>query len=179
MRITRNGGHISIRDQPGLYWFLGLFLLTGGVIGVAMPLGLATDTETLGPGQRLASVLIGLGVGAGALWWLWRNPGSQVQLDLTRRHLRLVRFGLSGRHVRRIRFEDLESVEVEDGMDSDGDPVWRPAVRLETGELVLLSQLWSHDRAGLDAALATVAEACRLPGLAQRIRGPLGGSHTG
>ena len=40
--------------------------------------------------ERLASILVGIGVSTGALWWLARSPASQVQLDLTSRRLRMV-----------------------------------------------------------------------------------------
>ena len=163
MRIRRNGGHISIRDRPAPFWALGLFLLAGGLVAVAMPLGLATNAGTLEPWERLASIGVGLGVGAGALWWLGRSPGTEVQLDLTRRRLRLLRFGLSGRQVRWLSFDDLGSVEVDQGTDSDGGTVWRPAVRLQSGQLVLLSELWSHDQAAVEEGASVVAEACRLP----------------
>jgi len=160
VRITRHGGQISVRDRPGLFWFLGLFLLSGGVLGVAMPLGLATNADTLDPWERLASMGIGLGVIAGALWWLGQNPATQVQLDLTRRRVRLVRLGISGRQVRQFSFDDLASVEVDHGTDDEGGSIWRPAVRLKSGELVTLSQLWSHDQAGVERGIAAVAEAC-------------------
>lgn len=163
MRIRRTGGQISIRDRVGPFWALGLFLLAGGLLAVAMPLGLATNAGDLEPWERLAIVGVGLGGSAGALWWLGQSPGTQVQLDLTRRRVRLVRFGLSGRQVRWLSFNDLESVEVEPGTDSEGGTVWRPAVRLRSGELVLLSQLWSHDRAEVEEGVSVVAEACRLP----------------
>jgi hypothetical protein len=163
VRIRRSGGRITIRDQVGPFWVLGLFLLAGGLLAVAMPLGLATNAGELEPWERLASVGMGLGVAAGALWWLRRSPGTQVQLDLTRRRLRLVRFGVSGRQVSWLSFDDLASAEVDQGTDSDGGPVWRPAVRLRTGQLVLLSELWSHDKAGVEEGVSVVAEACRLP----------------
>lgn len=85
-----------------------------------------------------------------------------MQLDLTRRRLRLVRFGLSGRQVRSFSFDELGSAEVEQGAHSDGGTVWRPAVRLHGGQLVLLSELWSHDRAEVEESVSVVAEACRL-----------------
>ena len=90
MRITRNGGHISIRDRPAPFWALGLFLLAGGVVAVAMPLGLAANAGDLEPWERLATVGLGVGMSAGALWWLGRSPATHVQLDLTHRRLRLV-----------------------------------------------------------------------------------------
>jgi hypothetical protein len=141
-----------------------LFLLASGGLGVAMPLGLAANAGDLEPWERLAASGVGLGVIAGAVWWLARSPATRVQFDLTRRRVRLVRLGLRGRHVRQLSFEELESVEIEQGTDSDGGTVWRPAFRLRAGGLVLLSELWSHDLAGLQATMAVLAAACRLPG---------------
>ena len=113
------------------------------------------------PWERLASIGVGIGVSTGALWWLARNPATRVQVDLTRRRLRLVQFGLSGRLVRQLSFADLASVEVEQGTDDEGGLLWRPAVRLRSRELIRLSELWSHDKAG--AVAGVVAEACGLP----------------
>ena len=165
MRIKRNSGQITIRDRPAPFWGLGLFLLAGGLMAVAMPLGLATNAGDLEPWERLASIGIGIGVSTGALWWLARSPATQVQIDLTRRRLRLVRFGLSGRRVRQLSFADLASVEVEQGTDDEGGLIWRPAVRLRNGALVRLSELWSHDQAAVETGAGVVAEACGLPSL--------------
>ena len=162
MRIARNGGQITIRDRPGPFWALGLFLLAGGLVAVAMPLGLATNAGDLEPWEGLASIGLGVGVSAGALWWLARNPATQVQLDLTQRRLRVVRFGLSGRLVRQLSFDDLVSAEMEQGTDDEGGLIYRPAVRLRSGAKILLSELWSHDQAGVDEGRAAVAEACGL-----------------
>jgi hypothetical protein len=166
MRITRDGGCVTLQDRVAPYWLLGVFLLTGGVLAIAMPFGLATNSARLELWERLASVIIGLGASWGALWWLRRSPASRVGLDLTRSRISLVRLGLSGRERRQLAFRDLTGVEVESGTDSEGGTVWRPAVRLRSGEQVLLSQLWSHDRREVEEVVATVAGICRLPGLA-------------
>ena len=162
LRITRTDGQISIRDRPAPSWALGGFLLVGGLVAVAMPLGLATNADDLEPWERLASLGIGLGVSIGALWWLARNPKMRVQLDLTRRQVQLVRIGLSGRHVRRLSFDDLMAAEIEQGSDSEGGAIWRPTVRLRDGQRVLLSELWSHDRAEAKEGVAVLAAACGL-----------------
>jgi hypothetical protein len=142
---------------------LGGFLLVGGLVAIAMPLGLATNADDLELWERLASLGIGVGVSIGALWWLARNPKTHVQLDLTRRQVQLVRIGFSGRHVRRLSFDELEAAEVEQGSDSEGSPIWRPVARLRDGQRVLLSELWSHDRAGVAEGVAAVAAVCGLP----------------
>jgi hypothetical protein len=163
MRISRAGGRITLRDQAAPYWGLGLFLLAGGVLAIAGALGLATNAAELEPWERFSSLGVGVGVAAGALWWLAQNPTTEVRLDLTRRLLTVVRSGVRGRQVRRLSFDELKGVELVQGTDSDGDPIWRPAARLQSGELVLLSELWSHNQAAVRAGAAAVADSCRLP----------------
>ena len=163
MRINREGGLIILRDRPAPYWALGLFLLAGGVLSIAMPLGLATNAGELERWEALASIGVGIGVAAGALFWLSQNPATEIRLDLTRRRLTLVRLGLRGRQLRQLPFDELVSLELVEGSDSDGDPIWRPAARLRNGEMLLLSELWSHDQAAVRAGAAAVADACRLP----------------
>jgi hypothetical protein len=141
---------------------LGLFLLAGAALAVLMPLGLATNARVLTAWQRLASVAIGMLGGAGILWWLGMNPATRVQIDPGSRELRIRRLGLMGRHTRALRFAELEYVGVQGGQDSDGGAVWRPFVRLRSGEVVLLSRIWNHDRPGAEKAIAVVAEACGL-----------------
>jgi hypothetical protein len=154
---------ITLRDRAGPYWFLGLFLLSGGLLSIAMPLGLATNAGELQPWERLTALVLGLGVSAGALWYLARCPATTVQLDLTRRLLTLVRTGLHGRKVRRLPFTELTSVELNQSKDSDGDPLWRAAIRLGSGEVIPLSELWSHDREAILAGASAVTQSCRVP----------------
>jgi hypothetical protein len=162
MRIIRSQHLISIQDQVAPFWALGLFLLAGGVAAVAMPFGLASNADELEQWERYACGAIGIGIIAGALWWLRQNPSTRVHLDLLRRHLRLERSGLRLRETRQLQFDDLAGVRVEQGTDSDGGAVWRPAVHLRDGQMVLLSELWSHDRAAVEQAVEVVAEACGL-----------------
>ena len=163
MRVTREGGMITLRDRAGPHWLLGLFLLSGGLLGIAMPLGLATNAGELEHWERLAALIVGIGVSAGAIWYLTQCPATVVQLDLTRRQLTLTRTGLNGRQVRQLSFTELTSVELAERKDSDGDPMWRPVIRLGSGETLLMSDLWSHDHKAVLAGAAVLAESCRLP----------------
>ena len=162
MRITREGGRVFLRDQAALFWALGIFLSAGGALAIAMSLGLAQNTDELKPWERLAGAAVGLGVFAGGLWWLAQNPGTKVELDRNRRSLRLVRWGILGREVRELRFDQLESVVAEESENGDGGKVWRPTVRLRSGDVLPLSLLWSHDESGIRSAVTTVTEACGL-----------------
>jgi hypothetical protein len=162
MRITRQGGLITIRDRPGPFWALGLLLLFGGGVALALALGLASNAGEIEPWARVASGLIGLGVGAGAIWWLRRSSATRAELDLTRQRLTLVRLGLAGRLVVQLELSEIGGVEEEQGTDGDGGVIWRPLLRLRNGERIALSELWSHDEKEVKRAVAVVTEACRL-----------------
>ena len=162
MRVTRVGGQIVLRDRPGPFWMLGLMLLTGGAFAIAMPLGLAADAGEIEPWARVASLIIGLANCAGAIWWLNRSLASRAEFDLTRRRLTLVRVGLPGRRVVQVELADIVGVEAERGSDSDGGVIWKPVLRLRSGERVNLSELWNHDEQEVKRAVGMVAEVCRL-----------------
>lgn len=162
MRITRENGHVIIRDQAVSHWSLGLFLLAGGLVCIAAPLGLANDSDRLQLWERLTGIVIGLGVCTGAFWWLRRSPVTRIVLEPGRRRMQLVRLRLSGRKVEEFRFDEVAEVNVEHGKDSDGDPVMRPVARLKCGTDIRLSELWSHDAKGVLEAAAEIARTCGL-----------------
>ena len=163
MRIQHEGGQVWLRDHVAPFWALGAFLFAGGALGIGLPLGLVENAGDLKLWERFASGAIGLGLCTGAFWWLVRSPGSTVRLDLTRRSLRLVRWSILGREVRELRFDELAGTKIEESEDSDGGKVWRPGLRLQGGDVLLLSKLWSHDERGVRATVDAIAELCRLP----------------
>jgi hypothetical protein len=153
-----------IRDRSGSHWLLGLFLAAGGLLGVAAPLGLLRDYQRLHPWERAASIAIGVGLIAGALWWLRRSPATRLTIDPGRRSLRIVRLGLHGREVQDLRLDEIGGVTIEHSEDSDGDPVTRPVAHLRSGAVLPLSMLWSHDHGAVAAAAEELARICGLPG---------------
>jgi hypothetical protein len=132
-----------------------------------MALGLATNADQLKTWERLASVGIGIGVCVGALWWLARSPRTQIDLDLTHHSLSMVRWSILGRQRQQLPFDQLETALVQESEDDEGGKVWRPALRLRDGEVLVLSELWSHDRPAVQSAVTTVTEECGL-----KTRGP-------
>jgi hypothetical protein len=162
VRVRRVNGHIQISDRAGAHWLLGLFLLAGSVLALAAALGLVADVGSLRSWERGMVLVIGLGGGAGALWWLHRSPSTRVTFDLAGRRIQLVRLGLSGRHVQELGFEQAARVAVERGQDDEGGDVSRLVLHLRSGATVLLSELWSHDHRNVIAAASAVADACDL-----------------
>lgn len=163
MRVARHDGRIVLTDTVGPFWILGAMFVVGGVIGVMASAGLAANLGQVAPWQRLAGLLIGTGVAAAGVWWLGLNPQTTSEIDAAARVLRVTKTGLMGRDARVVAFDEIQAVTVEYGADTDGDPVCRPTLRLQAGGTVRLSELWSHDRAAVDAAIRAVAAATGAP----------------
>jgi hypothetical protein len=163
MRVARHDGRIVLTDTVGPFWILGAMFVVGGVMGVMASAGLAATLGQVAPWQRLAGLLIGAGVAAAGVWWLGLNPQTTSEFDPAAREARLTKTGVAGREVRVVAFDEILAVTLEYGADSDGDPVCRPALRLQQGGSVRLSELWSHDRPAADAALRAVAAVTGAP----------------
>lgn len=163
MRIVRTAARLELRDRVAPFRTLGAMCVLGGAIGILMPLGLSSNAAALPTFQRLVVYGIGLLVTGGGIWLLGINPATHTDIDRERRHLVVTRMGIAGRRVRRAGFDDLEAACIEYGHDSDGDAVCRPAVRLRGGELLRLSELWSHDSDAVRAAVAAVSDATGAP----------------
>ena len=146
MRIRRTATGLVINDSPGLSWILGgLFVVVGGVFFLG-PLGLFKNSHKLSfILGAIVSLLGAVGICTGL--WVWkRSPCSRVQAKISEQCLVVTRWGLAGRDELRVPFGDVEEFEIETGVDSDGDAVFRPLLRRRDRTRVLLSMLHVHDR---------------------------------
>jgi hypothetical protein len=146
-----------VEDSPGLSWILGgLFVFVGGAFALGS-LGLFTNAADLSFGIRTAIFVLGtIGICAGG--WVWkRSPLSRVQVNVSERYILINRWGLTGRERTRVDFADVQAVEVETSTDSEGDPVYRPILRLHNKAPVFLSLLHVHDRAQLERVIQEIA----------------------
>jgi hypothetical protein len=55
------------------------------------------------------------------------------------------------------RFDDVATVEPEQRLDSEGDPMWRPVLVLKSGERIPMMANWRNDR---DSIVAICRQAC-------------------
>jgi hypothetical protein len=146
-----------VEDSLGLSWILGgLFFFVGGVFALGS-LGLATNAAELSFGVRTVIFVLGaIGVGTGV--WVWqRSPLSRVQVNVSDRYILINRWGITGRERTSVNFADVLAVELETGTDSEGDPVYRPILRLRNQAPVLLSLLHVHDRAQVERVIREIA----------------------
>ena len=153
MRIQKTATGLVITDSPGLSWILGgLFVVVGGVFFLG-PMGLFNNSDNLSFIMRaLVSLLGGVGICTGL--WIWtRSPCSRVQTAISEQSVVITRWGLTGRQEFRVPFADVAGFEIETGVDSDGDAVFRPLLRRRDKTTVLLSVLHVHDKIQIEQVI--------------------------
>ena len=139
MKITRSTRQLILQDSPGLHWILGaLFLAVGGLF-VAGPLGLFENSDDLSPLMKLSVIAMGCcAVGVGG-WVIYQSPLTAIVFDRVQGQLVEKRRGLLGGSTTRCRLADISTVCVVKDRDDEGDPIYRVAVSLRSGEVVPLS----------------------------------------
>ncbi len=172
MRIIQSNGVVTATDTPGLHWLLGGLLATVGAVFVAATLGLADNAAGQPPGVRAFAGLAGpVGVIAG-LGVIRAAPRIRTEFDTTAAEVR-VRRGRGA--VESFPLGDIEAVELDQSKDGDGNPVYRPALRLRGGGQVLLASAWMHH--GPREAATELAALLGVPGPAGGVAsGPAGAS---
>jgi hypothetical protein len=158
MKVTQAGDQLALHDSPGCFWLLGLFFVTIGSLFVAGPLGLFSNVEEVSAPVRALTLLMGLvAVGTG-LYVIDSAPTTHVVLDARTGELRLKRRGLFRRETVEHSLSEIAAVYVEESEDSEGDAVFRPAMKMWTGKEIPLSALWLHPSAGCEGTVETVKE---------------------
>lgn len=145
-----------IRDSPGLFWILGALFVGVGALFALGALALFSDAGTMGVASRsLAFAMGSVGVATG-VWFLRRSPASSVIVDAANRVVIVRRVGLRGRQETLVPFDDVRSAEIEQGVDDEGNAVYRPTITTKYGAVVLLSELHVHDKARVEQVLEDV-----------------------
>lgn len=138
----------SLSDSTPILWLLaGLF----GFVGACFLVLAAKELERGNPGLPAAGAMA---AGFAGIIVAFYAAGQAERLILRADRLRRT-VHLSGRLPWRRRDmswqrHEIMGVEIEQDEDSDGDPIWRAVLALETGEHVPLMACWRHDRAACE-----------------------------
>ncbi len=151
--INTSDSQTILEDRPGCFWLFGMFFFVIGGIFVFGVLGLFNNWEEVSIWVRLFTLALGVvGMGAG-LYMIDRSPRSRAIWDLSARRLTLLRTGLSSKEQSQYDFSEIDQYMIEQGEDSGGDPIYRPALQLIDGSRKPISLLWNHNREDVEQAV--------------------------
>lgn len=156
MQIRSDDGTLILRDRPGPEWLAGALFATVGSLFVLVPVLSAVPVDPPYGAIALAMGCIAVGTG---LYLFANAPRSIVTVAPRRREIELRRISLFGRERECVPFRTVAAVALEEATDGDGDPCWRPVLRLVDGRDLPLTQLYRHNKDDLDALCARLREA--------------------
>jgi hypothetical protein len=158
MRITSTPEQLTLRDNPGCFWFLGLFFIAVGLPFIAGPLGLFTNNNEVSLPVKAFAVVMGcIAVGVG-VHLIYEAPVTATVFDRLTGEAVIKERGLFKNSARRIALAEIKSTAIDEKKDSDGDPIYRPLITLHDQQTVLLSSLWIHDKEATEEVVRAVQD---------------------
>lgn len=168
MRVRASGHRLCIDDRPTLHWAVGALFL---VVGTAF-VGLGVTDGTAGRFAQIAAVFMGTAGIATALYVWRRAPRSRLEIDAPADRIVIRRDGVGRHETVRHRLRNVAAVSVEEGTDTDGDPVYRVVLSLRDGTVEEILPVWQHDRTGCEQLVHDARRFLAAAGVAIRDRKP-------
>jgi hypothetical protein len=146
MQTTQTANELIIRETPGCLWIFGLFFaLVGGVFVYGALGGLADYQRHAAWMLVLAFVMGSIAIAAG-IRIIYRAPITRVVVDRLEETVSMTRFGLFGKQETSYAFDEIEQFCLIEELDDESNPIWFLGMNFQSGEIVKISSLPSHDR---------------------------------
>lgn len=136
---------LILRDTAGCLWLLGFFFITIAgtfVIGLA---GAFTNVNELSDFEKLLGWFISLSGVVAGIWVIYTHPGVHARFDKSTNSVTINRKGLMKNVNETYRLSEIADVVLDETTDSDGDPFYRIALKLNRDKQVLLFSTGLHD----------------------------------
>jgi len=144
MRVTKADRTVTFEHTPGPTWLLGGLLVFLGAVFLVGTLGLTRGPGTLADWERLTVALFGCVALVAGGWLCWRAPRSHARLDLASGIGRVDQIGIGIRETIEVPLDVIDAVVLHYVSRGDRGDMFRPALQLRDGRLVLLSPVWMH-----------------------------------
>ncbi|MCC6930441.1 MAG: hypothetical protein IT359_15755 [Gemmatimonadaceae bacterium] len=144
MRYTNVDRTITLVHTPGMHWILGGLFIAVGIVAMVASLAVSPDVGGSVAMERLGGATAGFVALVAGTWVCWRSPRTQAVLDQASGLWRIERLGIGVRETIEFPVDVVDAVELDHAKDDEGGDIYRPALRLRDGRLVLLSPVWLH-----------------------------------
>jgi len=148
--------NLVLKDSAGCFWMLGLFFVVIAETFIIGLLGAFHNLNELNELERTGVWFISLGGLAAGIWFIYTNPGTRLDFNKTENMLTIQRRGLMRNEVEKYRLNNIEEVMLIESKDTDGDPVYRVELKIKYEKNVSLTELWVHDKEGLQQIIDTI-----------------------
>lgn len=138
-------------------WLAALWFIAGGVLCLAM---LVLDGDSLSNRDRIALFVIGCGVLAGGIYFMFCSPRVVVVFDLVEGRVRYESGAPFRRAVRiDVPVADVEGYSIQESRDSEGDPWHQLYLKVAGHRPLLLTGASHYNRATLSDVCSEISSA--------------------
>jgi hypothetical protein len=144
--IEHTSRKLILRDTAGCIWLLGFFFLAIAGTFVVGLMGAFTNLNELSELEKLLGWFISLSGVAAGVWIIYSHPGVYARFDKSTNSLTINRKGLMKNVTENYRLSEIKDVVLDETTDSEGDPFYRIALKLNRDKQVLLFSTGLHDK---------------------------------
>ena len=154
--IQHTNTNLVLKDSAGCFWMLGLFFVVIAGTFVIGLMGAFTNLHELNDLEKAGAWFVSLSGLAAGIWFIYSNPGTRLDFDKKGNLLTIQRRGLMRNEIEKYRLNNIEDVILIEFKDTDGDPVYRIELKLKTEKHARLTELWMHNKEGLQNIIDTI-----------------------
>lgn len=154
--IQQTTNNSILNDSAGCLWMLGLFFVVIAGTFVIGLLGAFYNLNELSEIEKAGAWFVSLSGLAAGIWFIYSNPGTRLDFDKKGNLLTIQRRGLMRNEIEKYRLNNIEDVILIESKDTDGDPVYRIELKLKTEKHARLTELWMHNKEGLQNIIDTI-----------------------
>jgi hypothetical protein len=144
--IEHTATKLTLRDSAGCIWLLGFFFIAVAGSFVVGLMGAFTNLNELSELEKLLGWFISLSGVAAGVWIIYTNPGVLVNFDKNNNTAIVNRRGLLKNETENYSLNEIADVVLDETTDSDGDPFYRIALKLNRDKQVLLFSTGLHHK---------------------------------
>lgn len=156
--LQHTNTNLVLKDSAGCFWMLGLFFVVIAGTFVIGLMGAFTNLHELNELERVGAWFVSLSGLAGGIWLIYTNPGTRLDFDKRGNLLTIQRRGLMRNEIEKYRLNNIEDVIFIESNDTDGDPVYRLELKIKYEKNASLTELWVHNKEGLQNIMDTIKE---------------------
>jgi len=156
--IQQTTNNLVLKDSAGCFWMLGLFfVIIAGTLVIGL-MGAFTNLYELNDLEKAGGWFVSLSGLAVGIWFIYTNPGTRLDFNKRENMLTIQRRGLMRNEVEKYRLNNIEEVILIESKDTDGDPVYRVEIKIKYERNASLTELWIHNKEGLQNTIDSIKE---------------------
>jgi hypothetical protein len=144
--IEHSSQKLTLRDSTGCLWLFGFFFIAIAGTFVIGLRGMFYNLNEVNELEKLGAWIVSLSGVAAGIWIIYSHPGVYTRFDKSTNSLTVNRKGLMKNVTETYRLSEIKDVVLDETVDSEGDPFYRIALKLNRNKRVLLFSTGLHDK---------------------------------